>query len=115
MTAHVLGANLAAHVEAIRKAFDYDSQVTVYDNQGDAEIIARVDILATLSEHYKNAPDIEPEEISRWKQKYLETFDRLAVSPTPDDLFSGYVNNRRQVINLTFDRLYIAVVSFLES
>ena len=115
MTAHVLGANLAAHVEAIRKAFDYDSQVTVYDNQGDAEIIARVNILAALSEHYKTAPDIEPDEISRWKQKYLETFDRLAVSPTPVELYADYINSRREVINSTFDRLYNEVVSFLES
>jgi hypothetical protein len=111
----ILGANLAAHVAAIRQAFDYVSHVTLYDNQGDSEIIARVDIRATLSEHYKTAPEIEPEEISRWKQNYLETFDRLAASPTPVELYPDYINRRRAVINSTFDRLHNAVVSFLES
>jgi hypothetical protein len=90
-------------IDHIRDTFTLDSEDRPYDGYGDAHIVANVDILITLCEHYNFFPDLESKEISKWKRDYLNTYDRFMSRFTrPIDI--DELTQRRAVIATTFDR-----------
>ena len=98
-------------INKIRHTFQRPCLTTLYEDLGEAYIVANIDILSTLLENYQTYPSIELDEISRWKNEYLETFDRTihVYDPTPE-----FVTKRRFVIAETFDRLYHIVDKLLQ-
>ena len=91
-------------ISKIREVFTYDSKDTFYDLYGDSGIVANVDILGTLFDHYGIYPDLEIEEVARWKKDYLATYDRI-TSEYVDSASVESAKKRRAVIEATFDRL----------
>ena len=71
-------------------------------------IVAAVEILALLSEHVNAVPP-KPDEVTNWKQTYLNAWDRTAA-----DVYSKQddVIERRSIIAATFDRLAASAVKF---
>ncbi len=89
----------------IRHTFTFESEETLYNDEGESHIIGNVDILLTLCEHYDEMPVTirDLSEVVHWKTEYLTTFDKTihAYAQTP-----GYIEKRRSVIIETFDKLY---------
>lgn len=108
---NTLAALLKDRVEIIRRTFTYQSNETLYETQGDSNIIANVDILSTLCETYNVWPDLEPSEISKWKADYLSEYDRLydAYDKSPEDI--EFLANRRKVVEATFERFYLIIAT----
>lgn len=97
----------------IRETFALDSEDSLYERHGENHIVANVDILTTLCEHYNTFPDLELEEISKWKQDYLNTYDHLSRHVTRlDDKVD--LKQRREIIADTFDRFYRFANQFYE-
>lgn len=72
------------------------------DEDGDAQVMASMDILVTLCTNYKKSPPVEVSAIEQWKLKYLNIYDEVI------DLYGAkepYKHNRRKVIEDTFDQL----------
>ncbi|MEQ8676921.1 MAG: hypothetical protein RLP44_26250 [Aggregatilineales bacterium] len=90
-------------IDEIRQTYKIDNEKSLYGNCGDAKIVANVDILGTLYEKYELYHDLQLSEVIRWKQDYLETFDRI-LSSYPSEP-SEFANKRRIVVEDTFDRL----------
>ncbi len=87
----------------IRETFLRDHETSLYYDFGESRIIGNIDILTTLLERYRIDPDIELDEINKWKTDYLNTFDRTIhrYEPKPQ-----YVTERRKKIEDTFARFY---------
>ncbi len=94
----VLGTWIQRIISEITEAFKNLTE----DNFDEDEILANVDILATLFDHYKIYPDLEMKEVERWKSEYLSLYDN--ISQDPDDV--EYVNKRREMVTTTFDKLH---------
>ncbi len=90
-------------IEDIQRCFTFESERTLYEDFGEATIVAQIDILCTLLKHYQYVPDFGTEKIAKWKQDYLDTFDRTInqYSSSPD-----YIKSRRQVVENTFDEFH---------
>ena len=103
-------------INTIRETFTNDSDDsgdTIYERHGDSHIVANVDILTTLYEHYGTCPDLELEEVSKWKQDYINTYDRYCIRFTRLEDKEG-LKKRREVVENTFDKLYALVKNFHE-
>ncbi len=98
-------------VSQIRVCFTFDSQESLYDDLGERQIMANIDILCTLCEHYETVLDLKLEEATKWKKDYLDTFDRTIDEYRPKP---GFKEGRREVIAATFDRLSNNLVKFDE-
>ncbi len=96
--------------EQIRETFQLEHEESLYEDFGESRIIANIDILTALLECYETYPYIELEEIKHWRKDYLETFDRTidVYSPTPE-----FKKERREKIEITFDRFYNIVEQIL--
>jgi hypothetical protein len=90
-------------IEEIRTTFAEESEETLYDDRGEDHIVANVDIINTLAQHYKCRPILETEDVIRWKQDYLSTFDRTIHEYSSS---TDYIQKRRDTVVATFDRLY---------
>ena len=55
-------------VDRIRETFTFDSQDSHYGRRGEEEIVANVDIFATLLKEYRFYTDVEISEIQQWKR-----------------------------------------------
>lgn len=108
---NVLDELIIGIVKNIRETFLREADTSLYDDFGNSHIVGNIDILSTLLEKYETYPQVELEEVSRWKKDYLDTFDRTihVYEPTAE-----YVIERRKVISQTFDRLYGVVEVFWE-
>ncbi len=110
---NVLAVWMNGMIERIREVFSYDSQNSIYDAYGESDIVANVDILSTLFKAYRIYPDLEPQEVSKWKANYLNTFDRVsniyAASASMD-----FIEKRREVVDATFDRLLEIMRNIIE-
>jgi hypothetical protein len=100
---NVLGDLFEHIIQDIRETFSADSEKSLYDDFGESHIVANIDILITLFQHYRSYPSMNLEEIAKWKQDYLSTYDRT-IHEYSDSI--EYINQRRQVIIDTFDQLY---------
>lgn len=99
----VLGSLIQRIIYEIEETFTNESSDSVYGSGGEDIIMANLDILGTLLEHYHIHPDIKKEKIIDWKQNFLGTYDRITENPEGDDI--EFVNERRKIIEATFDRL----------
>ena len=99
---NVLGWWYQNLVDDIRQTFNRDHQQTLYEDYGESRIVANIDILIILVEHYESYPNLQPDEVMQWKQNYLESFERTIHSYIPA---SGFVEERRKIIETTFDKL----------
>jgi hypothetical protein len=99
-----LGFLLDNIADEIRQTFKLDSEKSLYGDLGEGRIMANIDIVLTLCDHYKAHPSLDdPDEIIKWKQDYLNTFDRTIEYYRPSP---GFTEKRRKVIGETFDKLY---------
>lgn len=104
----VLAFLLEDIVKTIRETFTYDTENSLYGDVGEAFIMANIDLILTLCNHYKQHPTLwQLDEVREWKTNYLKTFDKTIHLYNPS---SGYVEKRRKVIAETFDKLYDLVV-----
>ena len=103
-------------VEEIRKAFDIQNKDGLI-RYGDYLIVAKLDVLATLFDHYKFYPDIQLYEIEKWKEQYLTAFQReLSILSIADEI--EFSKKRLEVIENTFDRLLMIlrnIIAFYDS
>ncbi len=90
-------------IDEIRKTFNQDRLTTLYGDAGESRIIGNIDILITLISHYRTYPNLSLEEIDKWHEDYLDTFDRTIGLYNPEP---GFVTWRREFIIKTFDRLH---------
>ena len=100
-------------IDTIREAFTLPSEDRPYDGQGDSHIVANVDILATLCEHYSECPNLGLEEISEWKQNYLHTYAVFTQRFTRIEDRDSF-KKRLEIVEATFDRLYQVVKNLCE-
>ena len=96
-----LGLLLEHIVTEIRNGFTFDSEETLFNDLGDAWIVAHIDILCTLCKHYQTYPELELSELRQWREQYLEVFDRMSNKRGA----SEYFVQRRKVVSNTFDEL----------
>jgi hypothetical protein len=108
----MLGVWIQKIVDVIRETFTHESHDTVYGRHGDSHIVANVDIIVTLCQHYKIYPDLELDEVIKWKQDYLKTYDTVISYTDADSI--AFAKKRREVIVKTFDLLH-SIVSELHS
>lgn len=109
---NMLDGRYAQLLEDIRKTFQRKHETTLYEDTGESGIVANIDILTTLFEHYQSTPPgLALEEIAQWKQDYLDTFDR-----TIQEYLSapGFAERRRKTVEATFDRLYTLLKEWFE-
>jgi hypothetical protein len=92
-------------ISSIRETFKLDPIERLYDGYGDSKIIANIDILGTLYNHYRTYPALDPQEILVWKQQYLLAFDTFFQENLDDE----DVLKRRQIVKNTIHRLLITV------
>lgn len=86
-------------MEKLIKNIVYSASQVCCDD--DVEILANVELLVLLWEHYKFPPSISPPLVNAWREKSLQ---RLADNePYPPS--SPYYFERKQVIEETFARL----------
>jgi hypothetical protein len=106
-TLHLLLKRIA---DEIREAFTLDSEKSLYEFSGDC-IMANIDIFLTLCEHYEANPYpiVSLDEISKWKEDYLATFDRTIHLYGVE---AESIKKRRAVIVETFDKLYAYVKEY---
>jgi hypothetical protein len=90
-------------VKTIRTTFTLDSETSLYDDVGEYAIMANIDIILTLCEHYDAVPFMQEKEVLKWKEDYLDTFDRTRHEY---NWSTDLVEKRRVVIIETFDRLH---------
>lgn len=69
---------------------------------GEAQIMPMLDIVITLSTHYKTVPSIEPGMLQEWRIKYLSAYDKYIGDL---DLNDDFKEERRAIILKTFDNL----------
>jgi hypothetical protein len=100
----VFGNMINQIADKIREVFTYESDGTFYRGYGDSHIIANIDILGTLYEQYKIYHDLRIEEVIKWKENYLDTFDRITKNDVEQEGVE-FNEKRREVIKVTFDRL----------
>ncbi len=66
-------------INEIRQTFTLDSEESLYGDRGE-EVMANIDIILTLCNHYEAHPTLtELDEITKWKNDYLNTFDRTIL------------------------------------
>jgi hypothetical protein len=78
------------------------------DEEGEAELMPRVELIALLCERY-NATPPQPTVIARWRKKYLKVFDEQINDLSPKDDFK---KQRRKTIERTFHWLESLADSF---
>jgi hypothetical protein len=98
-------------IDDIKKTFDRDNQTTLFEDYGESRIVANLDILITLVERYQSLPNIQLQQITQWKQDYLQAFDRTIENYLSVE---GFVEERRKIVEGTFDKLYTLVQQILE-
>ena len=98
-------------VEGIRRTFQREHEKTLYSDYGELSIVANIDILITLFERYQSSPSLDLDEIARWKQDYLATFDRTIQQYLQAP---GFAERRRKTVEATFDRLYDLLKAWYE-
>lgn len=72
-----------------------------HDEGNGTVIIAAVEVLALICEHTPAMPP-KPEDVARWRQAYLKTWNGYIDGLDPK---AGYKETRLQAIEATFDRL----------
>jgi hypothetical protein len=97
-------------VNKIEETFEKDLPGTVYSGSGDSGIVANIDIILTLCKTYDMYPQIEPEQLARWKQEYIATYDNFIGYATGKFPLSEFASQRRAIIVNTFDQLYELVL-----
>jgi len=108
-----LGYLLQHIVSNIHEGFQKDKTDSMYGDQGDSKIIANIDILCTLCEHYSTGPEIDLSKAEEWRHDYLATYDSVFV-PYAQSKSPEYVKKRRKEIVETFDRLYKILENLLD-
>jgi hypothetical protein len=97
-------ANLLEYIiKQIRELFGKDTRESIYEDSGE-DIIAYVDILLTLYQHYKVHPQLfDLDEVVRWKTDFLQVFDQHIdkYGIRQEDIVI-----RRRIVSDTFNRLY---------
>jgi len=100
-------------LDTIRESFTLSSEDVPYSGHGDSRIIANIDILTTLCEHYGTCPTLELEEILEWKQKYVGVYKRFIQNITRREDVED-LTKRLEVIEATFDRFYEVIERLCE-
>jgi hypothetical protein len=99
----VLGNWLRRIVSEIDQTINDDSELsTLYDEDGDAFVIANVELLCVLCETYDVRPQLTHSRLDVWKRRYLAAFDQRE---TEDQIDRVNADKRRKIIVATFDRL----------
>ena|SRR5579872_5759533 len=95
-------------IEARIEACLADEDASALDEDGEGVLMPSVALLSVLHEHCKAGPP-KPEAVLRWKRQYLAIFDDQIddLDPVP-----GYKEERRAVIEGTFDRLAAQAADF---
>ncbi|BDI28223.1 hypothetical protein CCAX7_002740 [Capsulimonas corticalis] len=85
-----------------------DEDRSALDEEGEGVLVPSVAILSALHETVQ-APTPEPAVVARWRAQYLAIYDGQIDDLDPDD---GYKDERRQVIQSTFDKLETQAQAF---
>lgn len=95
-----MGETIDAFVARIEECLE-DEERSRLDEDGESVIVSTVAILSVLYEHCR-APAPEPDVVEQWKEQYLAIFDDQIDGLDPAE---GYKEERREVIEETFDKL----------
>jgi hypothetical protein len=101
-------------IDSIREDLDDMKSDNPYKYTSDA-LVAKVDALSTLVDHYEFEPILQLNEIETWKREYLSLYDaytkrRFSKPENQIEDHITYFRERRKVISDTFDHLYKALV-----
>lgn len=89
-------------IRVIEDCFPSEDDTDLLDECGD-ELMASVEILTLLTEHYYgHNPHVEASEARNWKERFLRIYDEQIDDYEPDP---EYKIERRTVIVDTFDKL----------
>jgi|SRR6185369_10317077 len=102
-----LGDHIDSLVEKINECFEAGAGL---DEEGESELMPTVELLVILAEQCPAAPP-KPEEVKTWKKRYLKTYDSEIDDLDPQE---GFKEERRAVIEQTFDRLINKAAAFYD-
>lgn len=80
------------------------SEIFIFDAE---ELVVAVDLLALMAERYQMPPGIRDATVRRWRDMYINVFDRR-YEYNPAEHTSGWIYERRNVILSVFNRLETA-------
>lgn len=105
-----LGETMESFIERVEKCFSQAGCVAL-DEDGESVIMPTMELMAILAEECGAAPP-QPAVVNTWREKYLQAFDQQIDELEP---LTAYKNERRRVIEQTFDRLETQARKFWES
>jgi hypothetical protein len=104
-------AQLVERIETCLSSLEHPSERDEFSGSldcGEERLMPSVDIICLLCEHYEEPPNIEIDQVIRWRDQYLAACDEHIddYGPKPE-----YKRERRQVIIETFEKLQ-GIVTF---
>ena len=96
-----IDSEMERHLQAIEAIFADEVYRFRLDEDAEAELIPRIEIMLLLCNYCGGVVD-KGLDIGAWKARYLEMYDDQIDGHTQDE---GYKHKRRAVIVDTFDRL----------